>query len=85
MRWMNSTEPKAKPTMMASVRSRKIVSRKVASRTAASPRDAPRSVAKACLSNIAQATTASTPARLAKGMKPASGAANTTNSSRKTE
>ena len=84
MRWMNSTDPSAKPTTMASVRSRKTVRRNVTSSTAASPREATSRRANACFSTIVHATTASTPASAASGMNDASGAATSMNASRTT-
>ncbi len=70
---------------MASVRPTKIVSRNVATSTAASPREARSNVATALRSTMFQATTASTPASAASGMKLASGAASSTNASRNSE
>ena len=66
MRWINSTEPSAKPTTIASVRLRKIVSKKVAASTVASPQPERSRMAMAGFSIMFQATTASTPARAAK-------------------
>ena len=68
MRWMNKTEPSAKPTTIASVRPLNRVMPKVAKSTTASPREARSKVAKASRSNMFQHTTASTAARTARGM-----------------
>ena len=65
---MNKTEPSAKPMMMASVKSLKMVSRKVTVRTAASPQFERSSTAMADFSTMFHETTASTPASAASGM-----------------
>ena len=65
---------------MASVKPTKIVSRKVTSSTTASPPRERSNVATAFRSTMFHATTASTPASAASGMKLASGAASSTNS-----
>src|SRR3984957_467069 len=54
MRWMNSTDPSAKPTTIASVSPLNKVMPNVANTTAASPRDALGNVAKASRSNMFQ-------------------------------
>ena len=68
MRWMNNTDPSAKPTTIASVSPLNKVMPNVASSTTASPREALSKVAKASRSNMFQHTTASTAARTARGM-----------------
>ena len=68
MRWMNKTDPSAKPTTIASVSPLNRVMPNVAKSTAASPRDALSNVKKASRSNMFQHTTASTAARTARGM-----------------
>ena len=68
MRWMKTSEPSARPTTIASVRSRKIVRAKVTASTAASPRPERSRMAMAGFSTMFQATTASTPASAASGM-----------------